>query len=533
MRERGILTGNQLDFRVTLIRRCQLSRLCRDTAIIISTDINMTANGKGTATAAVESLARGTRPATPDQLQIQEQGEQEIKDQQHELRILYTVLIYLTYLCNGLGYITSSTLLDVADQTHSTTLLVSIGFSVKTLVYCSGSVFFAWLLDRVNRQTGIMLALTGLSVSIFCVPLCPTVQLYWLTQAMTGFSNAGLDICCLSWLLEMWPSHSVNSYMQGLYLCLNVGNMMSASIAAPFLSRVGPAETDHEPVIVESAVASASSSNSSDVLPLEALQQTQIIIPYSMISAFCVAVVVGHGAALYAKPYIKNQKVMSRSVSPSEADMVAIAVPAPEPTADAEASGARRRKVAEIVVLGSLLLGLLEGAAYSNSSYLPAFAVFCDLHLSKQVGAFMYSQVTGTAALTLLISAWAATKISSRMMLYLGSGFFLSGNLLLFYAASHSLYAMFAAVSLLGIGYSIFAPNAYSFLSSQLSLSNQIFGCFTFTKSIGRSLASYVTGIFIEDQPAALMFTNLFCLFFAVAIILVFQFKIMKPAGSP
>lgn len=50
--------------------------------------------------------------------------------------MLYTILICVSGMCEGLVVVTSTTLLDVAEQTNSTTSLVSIGFSVYTIAYC-------------------------------------------------------------------------------------------------------------------------------------------------------------------------------------------------------------------------------------------------------------------------------------------------------------------------------------------------------------------------------------------------------------
>lgn len=461
-------------------------------------------------------------------------------------RILYTMLIYLTYLCHGLGYLTSSTLLDVADQTHSTPVLVSAGFSVKTSVYCLGAVFFAWLLNRINRQVGVVVALTGATTAVIAVPLVPSVHWYWATQALAGFSNAGLDISCLSWLLDMWSSDAVNPFMQGLYLCFSCGMMASSLIAAPFLSHVASYEegylvphavtnvTTAVRIVQQQLVANATTDNSTtapetDVVPIDSLHESRLIIPYSLIAGFCLMSAMAHTVAYVWKPFKQTDRTSSASslvqqppLDHEHESRLRRFVSQISSPGDNESTG----RVVEIVLLGSLLLGCLEGAGYSNSSFIPTFAVFCDLHLSKQEGAVMYSLLSGSAAVTLLACAWIATRVSSRDMLYIGTTLFLVGNISLLYASSQSVDLMILSVVLLGAGYAIFAPNTYSFLSQQLSLTNGMFGCFTFTKSVGRSLAAYVTGLWIQDHPAVLVYTNFVCLFFAFAIILIFHFKV-------
>lgn len=73
----------------------------------------------------------------------------------HGIKIWYTIILYLTCFCYGLFDVTATTLLDVAELTHSTTALVAYGLSIKTIAYCVGSLLFAWVFTPNVRQLGM------------------------------------------------------------------------------------------------------------------------------------------------------------------------------------------------------------------------------------------------------------------------------------------------------------------------------------------------------------------------------------------
>ena len=63
-----------------------------------------------------------------------------------KLKYMYTFAIYACFLASGMMNITSATLLDIAEITHSRTADVSFGISIRFAAYCMGAPFFGWLI---------------------------------------------------------------------------------------------------------------------------------------------------------------------------------------------------------------------------------------------------------------------------------------------------------------------------------------------------------------------------------------------------
>ena len=341
-----------------------------------------------------------------------------------------------------------------------------------------------------------MIAVAGAAAATTCIPLTESIHFYWLAQGIAGFQSVGIDVACFSWVIEMWYENA-NPYMLGLYLGLAIGTMISSVVAEPFLSHV-----DHVHFMSDN-----------ETVTKQFFHPSQIMIPYAIVSCAAFMAVILLLVMYFMSPYVRDEKIRAEREQASRCQD--------------ERENVNETNVATIVVIGSVMFACHIASEINTQSFLPAFAVFSPLHLTKSHGAFMLSLFSASGVVSLCVAIWIATRISATIILNVSMTILATGIILLTIAASTSEYLMWLSVILMGMGYASVFPCMYTYISEEIGghMPSWMFGSFSFSKSVARMITPLITGQLIETQSLSFVFVNIVSFFFTILMITALRFR--------
>lgn len=400
----------------------------------------------------------------------------------NKTKYVYTLLASTCFLVSGLMNITSASLLDIAELTQSRPPDVAYGISLRFAAYCLGAPFFGWLYHQVNRQLVLTFLVSGAAVATTTIPMTHTLHSYWLAQVINGFQSVGIDVACFAWVIEMWPDNA-NPYLQGLYLGLALGTALSSAIAEPFLSYV-----DKVPISMGNGTTMA-----------HVFHPSRIMIPYTFVSAVAFFTSSLLLVMYFKYPYVKNCNIVEAEDANNNLQENNVSM----------SEGTSSLRVGATLIVSSLMLGCHIASEVNTQSFLPTFAVFSPLHLSKSQGALMLSLLSGSTVVSVCAAIPIATKVSADLMLLASLSILLTGLLVLWMSLTTSVYLMWLSVILMGIGYASIFPCMYTLISQKIVTANWMFGIFSLIKSAARIIPPLITGPLIEQHPFVFVYFNL------------------------
>ena len=411
-----------------------------------------------------------------------------------KMKYVYTALIYFCYLTPGLQNIVAITLVDVAELTESTVATVSIGLSVMYVGYCIGSLIIGWLLDRVNRQLALLVAVAGSAAAYMLIPIVKSLPYYFAALFVNGMLYVAVDVASFAWIIEMWEPKD-NPYMQALFLFNSIGFSLSAALAAPFLSYSVNETLD-------------------DGSTISVFHESRIMIPYAITASIAVFASFSMSVMYLKSPYV-NDRDSSTAV---------------RQTLDPVVSEVRKSPASPMCkVLACLMLASSAALIINIGSFVSVFGVYCDIHVSKASGALMANAFSISACFAMCLNAWIATKVSSKVMLYTGLAITLAAVLMMMIAAyTKTEILLWISMPVTAFGLVPILPSTYSFLASEMTVTNTMFGGLTFGKSILRILIPLLTGSLIESHAIVYVFVSLITLLLSFLFLVTLNISIHR-----
>lgn len=428
-------------------------------------------------------------------------------------RYVYTFIIYTSFATYGiLATTTASTLLDLAELMNCASEQIAVGLSIRAIAYSVSALTCGWLFDRLDRQVGLIIALTGCAAFSLPVPLIRSLNYYLFTQAINGIGYSAIDVAASAWILQLW-SHRSNTFMQALHFCFSIGDAIAPLIVRPYLSTRRVMDGNHttsDPTVTKS-------------------EESRIHIPYIIVSCIAFAVSVLLISWHTWESCCNKSKKIDAVVKEETMETMPAALSASCKTDTVTRTASDRGYTIELLLLGCLLLTFCAGMEFNTLNFLPTFAVFCGLRFSNADGALMLSVLSIAYSVTRALSIPISTKLSSRTMIYGNMIILLSGNLLLLAFSSTDSTMVWVAVIIIGIGNGSTMPAIFSFLSDKMTTTNTIIGIFTFSRSVSQSMYALVTGFLMRSTPLVFVYVNLVSGVFSCIILLMLERKRPNP----
>lgn len=367
--------------------------------------------------------------------------------------------------------------LDFVQQTNSTPAVVAAIVSLNMVSYCMGCLVFGWISDRTDNLTVVTACL--LVCSIFNILVTTSASVIQLATSMSvlGLFSAGIDVSSNTWMLQL-GDRNTGSLMQVMHFFCSVSAIVAPILASPFLS-----SRDHESKISIPAVLVSSSS----------------LFPLVLI--------------IVLKLWGNHELLPDREMLRQDDESVL------EPERDQE-----RNHSIQMRILGCVMFGLYGQIETIGFVYIFQFAVFSDVHMSKESASYLMSVANTVYAIGRLMSIGVATQVSSKKIVAIYFSIITIGLLIEISLASHSLVALWFSYVLVNLAQGGCNPAILTFLSEVVHVSNSSTGWFLFASRLMSAPGSLLVGSLVEDHPivfpvyllvtftaSALMFSILCC----------------------
>ena len=415
-------------------------------------------------------------------------------------KVEYTITIYACFCTYGLAStMLASARLDIAQLMSVSFAQISYGAVGRSVGYVVAAFLFGWLYSRMSRQLGLVACLVVSGFSMFVVPFTRTLALYVFLEFVFGFFNAGIDVACNSWILEIWQEDA-NPFMQGMHFFLATGFALAPVLVAPFLS------IDEDALDADNVTLTSENGTGSP------FGESHVVVPYSIGSMSMVLAAVGLLVLHFLSPYPQQQ----RSVSAPKTTAVAGQEAAGSATSDylkrvnAELEANRYR--IQLLTLGAALLFSYTGLELATFAFIPEFVHVIALRLSKARAAFLSSVMMAAFAVSRLVSIVIAAKLRHKTMLYGSYALLVLGNLILLLTANSSQTGVWIGVMILGAGHSCVYPCIMSFLETRVNMTTTVCGLLMLATCLSPIVVPIIMANCLEAHPLTFCYVNIFFL---------------------
>ena len=392
-------------------------------------------------------------------------------------KLILTFLLYFSFSVYGIGFsILSPTLLDIAEHLDKEIEDVAIGVVGRAISYALFALVFGWGFTKMNRQIGFLLCFIFTGIVQLAVPFSSSLAMFIALQVIIGATTSGIDVAGNAWLLEMWQEKA-NPFMQGMHFSYAIGMTISPILAAPYLSKLVN-------------VSSESQGHNRTLY-----SESSIWIPYSITTGILVFTGLVILVMYFIIPY--RQGTRDQLISETREDT--------EPR--------KYRDYKLLILFGSLLMSFYTGLEMNCFSFLPDFAVFSRMNLSKETGAYMTSVMSAAFALFRGVSILEATKFSAKTMISIHILMVCVGNGIIASAGySGDVNVMWVGIAVIGSGMSCMFPTIYSYLEERIEVTNFLTGILVFSSAITSVVIPIIVGLAIKKLPMIFVYVNTFSL---------------------
>lgn len=336
----------------------------------------------------------------------------------------------------------------------------------------------------VNRQMLVLLTLTGMAITLFVIPHCPTLLTFFVVVGVVGFVSGIYDSSQVVWIIEIWQEKS-GPFILGQHLFFAIGCIIPSILIAPFLSNDKITSTDGS--------------------------ESKIYIPFTILGvittlALLFQVLLFMFCRYYTPPMYANEKskeVTSGNTSEME--------PTSEENNEQSTSilGMNKRKL-QLIVISAVFLGAYQGMEICTLQFVPIFGQYSDLQMTESASAYVLSGLTGMYAVGRAVGLILIFKVQPETILCVNFVFVVIANLILLVWASSDLTMFWIGCIVLGAGYSTMFPAFCAFMEKYLVFTNAIGSFFCVVGSIFASIYPLIVGHLINKRAVVLTYTNFF-----------------------
>jgi FHS family Na+ dependent glucose MFS transporter 1 len=408
-------------------------------------------------------------------------------------RLITTAALYVAFIAHGLGLgITGPTMLDLQISTSSSLDQITYMIIGRAFGLAVGSLFNTLLLKICDGQ---LILAVSLGIAGVLEAVAPFMTNVWILVTVFFFNGCCVGIvetCCNCFLIQLWGKSS-SAFLQALHFCFGFGCFVAPLAVRPFLIN-----------LTEEDIMSGLSTNFSP-------GDVTVWQPYLVVSA---VMIFGSLFVFYTYLRMRTDRTEQRDKScgnSPDIDVKALAITSPKQT----------HVRLGVYISGMMFMFFYCGVEISLGSYLPAFAVKCDLHLSKATGALLASVFWITFTFSRLATIFYIDYIGPRnnlmmalAMIALSNGFLVCGN--------HIEWCLWVGVALNGIGMSSIWASLFSFISNYMAVTGNMTSLIVSASCFGESVIPIIISAVVDRDVMIFLWVTLAC-----SIILVILFTVL------
>ncbi|KAI1301676.1 Major facilitator superfamily domain-containing protein 4A [Halotydeus destructor] len=411
--------------------------------------------------------------------------------------LLFCFVLHLIDLrrerAQGLGAsIIGVTMLDMKDFLNVSMVDMGHGLTILVSACCLGSIIASWLLDRFNRQIGLIFSNVLLAFGLIWAPLFANKASYFISQAIVGLAYAGINNAPNALLTEIWED-KCNPYIQAMHFCYAIGAIIGPLMAEPFLA----SRESTESATTQKPMATNMTNN------LTSSATSRVFIPFAISSATVLLVTLAVIILSIIHPYKNaNRKAEMKKITIELVD----ANDNEKPMKPKENS---KYYVTYTIVMCALLINCDVGFEMNFLSYMQVYTVLGPLKLSASTGAYMFSAFSAAFAAGRFSGIILATKISARSMLYLDGVIMLTGSCVI--SLWNTEFGLWVGYVIVGFGCSTVFPTVIAYAEERINVTTYVAGTFMFFGTFAGIVVPHVEGIYVETYPVIFSYVNFAC----------------------
>lgn len=340
----------------------------------------------------------------------------------------------------------------------------------------------------------------GLVNAVF--PHCGSVWLLMVVSSCIGFCMGGCHTGLNVLVLEIWHGLNAAPYMHSLHFFFSVGAFVAPVLSRPFLAKEtddplgdGTNATEHH--VGETRVGA--------LFPLTSLIVWAACLPVFVFSSRELLAVCRRRRAKAADPEEhKRRKEAEREKGAAQAHFFGNAV-------------AVREKTAFLCLMVAFFL-FYVCSEFSVISYLPTFAIHCELQLTRTEAADVMAISLLPFAVSRILVIFFAIKFSPTQILVFNLSLILTGNLIVNFIGYRDLTFLYIGGAFTGLGSGSMYGNTILWIAEYFPVKGRIASFLNGSGSIGVLFAPILIGATIEDTPMVLPRLQLCVTLFSIAV---------------
>lgn len=389
--------------------------------------------------------------------------------------------VFVSSISNSLMVIARQDMSDLMGVTFGEASYDIVVFSTGNII---GSTSAAILFPRLNRQVGLMIAVSGSGCMFLLLPFVRHLVPYLVIQWMRGMTAVLTDIVTSAWLLEVWQE-DVPPYMQAMMFSSSIGYVVGPLILTPFLS---PSSNSTTSLVDLNATSAAS----------------HLVVPFSIVGSGLLMVAVMLLVLSFCVPYSDPK----RRLAPKERDGECVQA----------ASGVRQVVFQRrIIGIACCLFCFYVGLEVLTFNFVTEFSIRIGVGVSKSDAAILTSVVSAAFAVSRCGSIFLACKMCVETMIYASLVTIAIGNLLLLLFSRSSVIMLWAGVVLVGSGHASMYPSLWSFLEQRVTVTTRVSALLHFMGTCSSVGLPILVSTYIQDHPLVLVYVNLCLLTFCLS----------------
>ncbi|KAM7289139.1 sodium-dependent glucose transporter 1C-like [Ixodes scapularis] len=423
--------------------------------------------------------------------------------------------------CFGMGLVmalTSVALLDLAEIYESDVKTVSHFITIRCVAELLGSLIGGKLYDTYNTQVITILTMLMAFGTVLMIPISGTLALALAMVFIGGLSFGAFDTGANVWTIRLWPENS-SPALQVYHLSFGIGSLAAPLLAEPFLSMY--ASSSSKPLDANFNDTAYFLNNDSlhtwNETQNAASKDSRIQYAFGIASGFYLIPLVSM-IALYL---VDNSDFKLQETTPTEVS-----------SGKKEAADNARFTRVLLMLLWTYVC-VYVALECTTGQMLTAYAVKCDLHLSKSSASHLTAVYFSSFAASRIMAAIVTLKVTSFQMLVVSHVILaVTATLLLIWGSSLEI-VLWVCVSLLGVGKGPVYGAIVAWTASYMEMSNRMMSLIIVAAVVGAMSPPLLVGQFLDYHPPAYLYVCFATAWLSIILFVVMVLVVRKrPTGT-
>ncbi|KAI1281212.1 Major facilitator superfamily domain-containing protein 4B [Halotydeus destructor] len=375
--------------------------------------------------------------------------------------------------------------------------------TAKALGFSLGSLANGFLYDRVNPLLTLTTGMAAVAVCTILTPWSTSLVTLLIVGFLCNMSAGVIPPTTYVFVLHLWGKKS-QPYMQAINFCFSFGALLAPLVASPFLSVPQELATDS---IVTNITIGAQALCDPETL--------KVYIPYAILGVLALTL-----AALLLYLYLYHGKTDEHPSRLGGAVDIA------------KGGDDFAMQKGIILALAAIFLVTLHGVEVVMNNFIASFAVMSDLHLTKQLGAYMTSLFWFMITAGRLVAIWTIVKIGALHDITIHLVIIVVANgVLVPFGNSHP-WCLWLGTALMGIGVSSVWASTFSLLELQFSVTSAMASFLVLCTCLAESAYPVFMGYAISNEPQLFLWLISACASLCIVSFIMVNYFCRKLRGA-